>query len=66
MRDIQLVVQAAREKPGDALGNTIEENVRQVAAMIRREASFGDLAKKVRVVTAIYDPDTGRVGWLKE
>ncbi|MDD2707374.1 MAG: hypothetical protein PHV34_05135 [Verrucomicrobiae bacterium] len=28
VRDIQPAVQAAMEKPGDALGNTIEENAR--------------------------------------
>lgn len=66
VRDIQPAVQATKGKTGDALDNTVKENARQVAARIRREAKFGELAKTVRVVAGVYDLDTGKVEWPKE
>lgn len=66
VRDIQPAVVAAEGKPGDALDQTIKENVNHVAAKIRSEAKFGDLAKDVRIVSSIYDLDTGKVEWIKE
>lgn len=66
VRDIQPAVKAAKAKEGDALTNTIHENVRQVAANIRASAKLGELASEVRIVTAVYDLDTGVVEWPKE
>jgi carbonic anhydrase len=66
VRDIQPAVVAAKGKPGDTLDQTIAENARLVAAKIRREAKFGELTKEVRVVSGVYDLDTGKVEWTKE
>lgn len=66
VRDIQPAVKAAKAKEGDALTNTIHENVQQVAANIRANAKLGELASEVRIVTAVYDLDTGVVEWPKE
>jgi carbonic anhydrase len=66
VRDIQPAVAATKDKPGDTLDLTIAENARLVAARIRNEAKFGELAKEVRVVSGVYDLDTGKVEWTKE
>jgi carbonic anhydrase len=63
VRDIQPAVVAAKGKEGDALANAIHENDALVAAKIRKEAQFGDLAAKVRIVEGYYDLDTGKVEW---
>jgi len=66
VRDIQPAVIAAKGKPGDPLAVTITENARQVAAQIKAKAELGDLAKEVRIVSAIYNLDTGKVEWAKD
>jgi carbonic anhydrase len=66
VRDIQPAVKAAKGKPGDALAAAITENARQVAAQIKAKAALGDLAKEVRIVSAIYDLDTGKIDWAKD
>lgn len=66
VRDIQPAVAAAKGKPGDTLDQAIAENARMVAARIRSEAKFGEFAKDVRVVSGVYDLDTGKVEWTKE
>src|SRR6266403_1586040 len=66
VRDIQLAVKAAKGKPGDALSATVTENARQVAAQIKAKAALGDLAKEVRIVSAVYDLDTGKIGWAND
>jgi len=66
VRDIQPAVIAAKGKPGDALDATITENARQVAAQIKAKAALGDLAKEVRIVSAVYDLDTGKIEWAKD
>src|SRR5882762_9751917 len=53
VRDIQPAVKAAKGKPGDALSATVTENARQVAAQIKAKAALGDLAKEVRIVSAV-------------
>ena len=63
VRDIQPAVKVAKSKPGDALAAAITENARQVAAKINAEAALGDFAKEVRVISAVYDLETGRVEW---
>lgn len=65
VRDIQPAVQATKGKAGDALDLTIKENAKLVAAKIRSEAKLGELAKSVRIVSAVYDLDTGKVEWSK-
>jgi carbonic anhydrase len=66
VRDIQPAVKAAKGKPGDALAAATTENAREVAAEIKAKAALGDLAKEVRIVSAIYDLDTGKIGWAKD
>jgi carbonic anhydrase len=66
VRDIQPAVKAAKGKLGDALAAAITENARQVAAQIKAKAALGDLAKEVRIVSAIYDLDTGKIEWAKD
>lgn len=67
--DIQPAVKAVKAthpEPGKTLDLTIAENAREVAAKIRSDAQLGDLAKQVRVVSGVYDLDTGVVEWSKE
>ena len=66
VRDIQPAVKAAKGKPGDALSATVTENARQVAAQIKVKAALGDLAKEVRIVSAVYDLDTGKIDWAND
>jgi carbonic anhydrase len=66
VRDIQPAVKAVKGKPGDSLAAAITENARQVAAQIKAKAALGDLAKDVRIVSAIYDLDTGKIEWVKD
>ncbi|MEO7319127.1 MAG: carbonic anhydrase [Chthoniobacteraceae bacterium] len=66
VRDIQPAVKATKGKEGNPLDLAIAENARLVAAQIRKEAVLGELAKDVRVVSAVYDLDTGKVEWAKE
>ena len=66
VRDILPAVASANGKPGDATDNTIAENARLIAARIGNEVEIGDLKKEVRVVSAVYNFDTGKVEWAKE
>ncbi len=66
VRDLQPAVRAAKGKPGGALDATVSENARQVAAQIKEKAVLGDLAKEVRIVSAVYDLDTGKVEWARD
>jgi carbonic anhydrase len=66
VRDIQPAVKAAKGKAGDATDTTIAENARLVATKIQAEAALGELAKEVRIVSAVYDLDTGKVEWAKD
>jgi len=66
VRDIQPAVKAAKGKNGDATNLTAAENAALMAAKIRSEADLGDLAREVRIVSAVYDLGTGKVEWAKE
>jgi carbonic anhydrase len=66
VRDIQPAVQAVKNKQGDALENAVHENAVEVANKIRKSAQLGELASQVRVVSAYYDLDTGKVEWDKK
>lgn len=66
VRDIQPAVQAVKGKPGDTVHLAIAENARLIAERIRKEAEFGDLAKDVHIIPAVYDLDTGKVDFGKE
>jgi carbonic anhydrase len=66
VRDIQPAVKAAKSKPGDALAAATTENARQVAAQIKAKAALGDLAREVRIVSAVYDLDTGKIEWATD
>jgi len=45
---------------------TVAENARLMAAKIRNEASLGEFAKEVRIISGVYDLDTGKVEWAKD
>jgi carbonic anhydrase len=66
VRDIQPAVNAAKGKPGDATDNTIAENARLVATEIGQDASLGEVAKQIRIVSAVYSLDNGKVKWATE
>ncbi len=66
VRDIQPAVVATKGKTGDATDLAVAENARLMAAKVRSDASLGDLAKEVRILSAVYDLDTGKVEWAKE
>jgi len=64
--DIQPAVKATKGKQGDVTDLTIAENARLMAEKIRSEAKLGDLSKEVRIMSAVYDLDTGNVAWAGE
>src|SRR6185295_3801821 len=66
VRDIQPAVKAAKGKTGNVTDLTTSENARLVADKIRGEAELGALAKQVRIVSAVYELDTGKVEWARE
>ena len=66
VRDIQPAVQAVKGKPGDATQLAVAENARLMAEKIRKEANLGDLATDVRIISAVYDLDSGKVEWAKD
>jgi carbonic anhydrase len=66
VRDIQPAVQAVKGKPGDQLHLAVAENARLMAEEIRTKASFGDIAKDVKIIPAVYDLDGGKVDFDKE
>jgi carbonic anhydrase len=66
VRDLQPAVEAAKGKPCDRVDNAVAENARLVAARIRQEAELGEHAKEVRIVSAVYNLDSGKVEWNKE
>ena len=65
VRDIQPAVQAVKGKPGDQVHLAVAENARLMAEEIRTKADFGDLAKDVKIIPAVYDLDSGNVDWGK-
>ena len=66
VRDIQPAVQAVKGKSGDVTKLAVAENARLMAGRIRAEAQLGELAKQVRVTSAVYDIGSGTVDWAKE
>ena len=66
VRDIQPAVQAVKGKPGCATRLAVAENARLMAEKIRTKADFGAVAKDVRVISAVYDLDSGKVDFGKE
>ena len=65
VRDIQPAVQAVKGKPGDQVHLAVAENARLMAEEIRTKGNFGDLAKDVKIIPAVYDLDSGKVDWGK-
>ena len=66
VRGIQPAVKAAKGKDGNVADLTVAENARLMAAKIRNEASLGEFAKEVRIISGVYDLDTGKVEWAKD
>jgi carbonic anhydrase len=65
VREIRPAVRAVMHDEGDVLVNAVNENVYRSADKISRKAHFGEAASSVRIVRAVYDPDTGKVEYLK-
>src|SRR6266705_4459987 len=63
VRDIQPAVKAAKGKDGNVTDIAVAENARLMAAKIRNEASLGEFAKEVRIISGVYDLETGKVEW---
>lgn len=66
VRDIQPAVEAVKGSAGDATHLAVAENARLMAARIRSQAQLGELAKEVRITSAVYDIASGKVEWAKE
>jgi carbonic anhydrase len=66
VREIQPAVQAIKGKQGDATDLAIAENARLMAEKIRSEASLGEHAKEVRIISAVYNLDTGKIEWSRD
>jgi carbonic anhydrase len=66
VRDIQPAVQAVKGKPGDQVHLAVAENARLMAEEIRTKANFGDIAKDLKIIPAVYDLDSGKVDFGKE
>jgi len=66
VHDIQPAVQAVRGRNGDVTHLAVTEHARLMAAKIRNQASLGELAKEVRIISGVYDLDTGKVEWAKD
>jgi len=66
VRDIQPAVKAVKDKPGDQLHLAVVENARLMAEEIRTKGNFGEAAKDVKIVSAVYDLDSGKVEFGKE
>ena len=66
VRDIQPAVQAVKGKSGDQVHRAVAENARLMAQEIRTKGNFGDLAKELKIIPAVYDLDTGKVDFAKE
>ena len=65
VHDLQPAVEAVKGKPGDHVSAAVAENAREVAARIKAAAEFGDLASEVKIISTVYDLDSGKVEWLK-
>lgn len=66
VRDIQPAVQAVKGKSGDATHLAVEENARLMAGRIRSDAQLGELAKEVRITSAVYDLASGKVEFSRQ
>lgn len=58
------VAKAARKQPGDFVSNTVHDNVRNSAALLAKRSKILThlvAEKKIRIVTAYYELDTGKV-----
>lgn len=66
VRDIQPAVQAVKGKAGDQVHLAVAENARLMADRIRNQGEFDDAAKDVRIMSAVYDLDSGKVDFDKE
>lgn len=66
VHDIQPAVALAKTQSGDLMRNAVIDNAQLIAEKICHEANFGEHAKKVKVMTAYYHLDSGKVEWPKE
>ncbi len=62
--EIQPAVRAARSKgSGDVVAAAIGENARLMADKVREHIDVDDLAKEVRILSAVYHLETGKIVW---
>ena len=61
--DILPAVAAVKGKPGDMVDNATSENARLIAGRISNELDVGELKPEVKVLSAVYNFDTGKVEW---
>jgi len=64
VNQIKPAVATARAEKGDLLVNSIQANAIRVSEKIRHDGDLGEAAKDVKVVSAVYSLDTGKVHWL--
>jgi carbonic anhydrase len=63
VNQIKPAVAAARKEQGDLLNNSIQVNASHVSDKIRRDSALKDV-QDVKVLTAVYNMETGKVHWL--
>ncbi len=66
VHDIQPAVALSKTQSGDPVRNAVIDNAQLIAQKIVQEANFGTHAKEVKVVTAYYHLDSGKVEWPTE
>jgi len=64
-KQIKPAVSLVRKQSGYLFANSIRANAIRVAEKIRHDAFLGDHAKDVKVVSAVYSLETGKVHWTE-
>ena len=64
--DILPAVEATKGKPGDHAELAIAENAHLMAGKIRSLMDVGEIAKEVRITSAVYNIETGKIDWAKQ
>jgi carbonic anhydrase len=66
VRDIQPAVKAVKGRAGDPTELAVTENARIMAGRVHDEVSLGELAKEIKVTSAVYDLASGKIEWAQE
>lgn len=62
---IKPAVSLARKRSGNLLSNSIQANAVYVSEKIRHDTHLGDNTKDVKVVSAVYSLETGKIHWIE-